>query len=579
MRPLIIDSFAGGGGASEGRRYLSVCSGIEVAALAWVPLGWRPVLVSEIEAFPREVLRIRHGAFDARFSRPADSLALWGDFTALRMRHLRRLGIDPADIDVLVGGTPCQGFSVAGLRGSLSDPRGGLSLAFLRLAHAIQSVRARAGRPGLVVFWENVPGVLSTDDNALGCFLGALVGADDALRSPLKRGRWPGAGMVSGPRGRAAWRVLDAQHFGLAQRRERVFLVGSLGDGPDPAAVLFEPKGLRGHPAPGGEAPEDVAASLTASAGGVSGKDAIAGRVVAGTLAGGARSGGGYSTDDIPLTVGTLDAAGDRGGTLQDAISGRLVSGTLTAHGARARGAGISPETLVAAPALATTPRARDGAKGVDSDCTDTLIPVAFGGNRQSGARDLATALSAHGGPHGQLDFETETFVVAPRLANALRAEGFDASEDGTGRQPALIAFGVTPFDTTQVTSPTNRSNPKPGDPCHPLAASGHAPAIAFNARQDPDVSGHISGPLDTDGGTHAVLTSGVRRLMPVECERLQGVPDHFSRIPWRGRPAEDCPDGPRYRALGNAYPRPVLAWIGRRIAAADMPLFTVAAE
>lgn len=526
-RPLIIDSFAGGGGASEGRRYLSVCSGIEVAALAWVPLGWRPVLVSEIEAFPREILRIRHGAFDARFARPADSLALWGDFTALRMRHLRRLGINPADIDVLVGGTPCQGFSVAGLRGSLSDPRGGLSLAFLRLAHAIQSVRARAGRPGLVVVWENVPGVLSTDDNALGCFLGALVGADDALRSPLKRGRWPGAGMVSGPRGRAAWRVLDAQHFGLAQRRERVFLVGSLGDGPDPAAVLFEPKGLRGDPAPGGEAPEDVAASLTASVGGVSGKDAIAGRVVAGTLAGGARSGGGYSTDDIPL-----------------------VAGTLTAHAARARGAGLNPEGLVAAPALATTLRARDGAKGVDSDCTDTLIPVAFGGNRQSGATDLATALNAHDGPHGRLDFETETFVVAPRLANALRAEGFDASEDGTGRQPALIAFSCKDHGADAGSlSPTLR-------------------AMNFDGS-------HANG-----GGQVAITQeSGVRRLMPVECERLQGVPDHFTRIPWRGRPAEECPDGPQYRALGNAYPRPVLAWIGRRIAAADMPLFTVAAE
>lgn len=167
--------------------------------------------------------------------RPAGSLVLWGDFTALRMRHLRRMGIDPAGIDVLVGGTPCQGFSVAGLHGSLSDPRGGLSLAFLRLAHAIQSVRSRAGRRGLIVVWENVPGVLNTPDNALGCFLGVLVGADDALRSPLERGRWPSAGMVSGPRGRAAWRVLDAQHFGLAQRRERVFLVAGLGDGADPA--------------------------------------------------------------------------------------------------------------------------------------------------------------------------------------------------------------------------------------------------------------------------------------------------------------------------------------------------------
>ena len=557
-------------------RYLSVCSGIEVAALAWVPLGWQPVLVSEIEAFPREVLRVRHGAWDASFARPDGSLALWGDFTALRIRHLRRLGIDPADIDVLVGGTPCQGFSIAGLRGSLSDPRGGLSLAFLRLAHAIQSVRARAGKPGLVVVWENVPGVLSTPDNALGCFLAGLIGADRPLRSPVQRGRWLGAGMVSGPWGRAAWRILDAQHFGLAQRRERVFLVASLGDGPDPAAVLFEPQGLRGDPAPGGEAAEDVAATLTGSLGGVSGKDDIAGRVVAGTLTGGARGSGGYSHDDIPLTVGTVDSAGDRGGTLQDAVSGRLM------------------------PALATTLRARDGARGVDSDATDTLIPVAFGGNRLSGARNLATALNAHGGPYGRLDFETETFVVAPQLANALRAEGFDASEDGTGRQPALIAFSCKDHGADAgALSPTLRAMNFDGS----HANGGGQVAIAYGIRSDASregtaktpsadaagrvrlrdpglgISEEISPTLDA-GAPHGVAyTSGVRRLMPVECERLQGVPDHFTRIPWRGRPAEECPDGPRYRALGNAYPRPVLAWIGRRIDLAFVAPLPAAAE
>lgn len=477
-------------------RYLSVCSGIEVAALAWVPLGWQPVLVSEIEAFPREVLRIRHGAFDARFARPAGSLALWGDFTALRMRHLRRLGIDPADIDVLVGGTPCQGFSVAGLRGSLSDPRGGLSLAFIRLAHAIQSARARAGKPGLVVVWENVPGVLNTPDNALGCFLAALVGADDALHSPLQRGRWPSAGMVSGPRARAAWRVLDAQHFGLAQRRDRVFLAGSLGNGPDPAEILFEPESLRGHPPAGREAAEDVAATLTSSAGGVSGKDDIAGRVVAGTLAGGARSSGGYSVDDIPLVAGAL-TRGDRGISPDQAAAGMII------------------------PALATTLRARDGAKGVDSDATDTLIPMAFGGGVQRGSRDLAAALTAH---PSRSDFETETFVVGQPIA-------FDCK-----------AGGETSFSI--------------GDLPGALRGDGH-------------------------GGGHAAVAqaSGVRRLMPTECEALQGVPRNFTRIPWRGQPEELCPDGPRYRALGNAYPKHVLAWIGRRIGRALTTTVLEAAE
>jgi len=556
-RPLIIDSFAGGGGASEGIRYLSVCSGIEVASLAWKPLGWAPVLLSEIEDFPREMLRQRHGAYDVCRSRPPAGLVpLWGDFSALRMRHLRRFGVDPADIDVLVGGTPCQGFSVAGLRLSLSDPRGNLSLSFLRLAHAIDAARRHAGRPGLIVVWENVPGVLSTPDNALGCFLGALVGADDAVLPGDRPGRgrsnrlwrwraagrwpvldaegsetgkfverpeahipsWPSAGMVAGPRGRAAWRVLDCQHFGLAQRRARVFLVGGLGDGIDPAAVLFEPAGLRGNHPAGGQTRQDLAGSLTASSGGVSGKDDPAGRVVAQTLAGGGRAAGGYSLDDIPLT--------------------------------------------------ATTLRARDGSKGVDSDCTDTLVPMAFGGNRQSGPISVAAALNAHGGPHGRQDFETETFV----LAHTLRAEGFDASEDGTGRGTPLVPVA---FDTTQITSATNRSNPQPGDPCHPLAAEGHPPAIAFDCKAGGETSfsiGALPGTLrgEGSGGGHAAvaLPLGVRRLTPTECERLMGVPDGYTAISWRGRAPEDCPDGPRYRALGNAYPRPILAWLGERIGA-----------
>lgn len=488
-------------------RFLSVCSGIDVASLAWGPLGWSPVLLSEIEPFPREVLRLRYGAEDARRTRTGTGPVLWGDFSALRMRHLRRLGIDPATIDILVGGTPCQPFSIAGLRRSLDDPRGNLALAFLRLAHAINAVRLRAGLPGLIVVWENVPGVFSAPGNAFGHFLGGLVGADAPLCSPLERGRWPRVGLVAGPRARAAWRVLDAQHFGLAQRRERVFLVGDLGDGVDPAAVLLEPKGLRGDPEARREAPEDLAASLTASAGGVSGKGGVAGRVVAGTLTGGARKAGGYSTDDIPL-----------------------VSGTLRSH-------------------------TRPGSNEVGS-----IVPaVAFGGNRQSGPIQVATALNAHGGPHGRLDFEAETFVV-------------------------------TPFDTTQITSATNRSNPQPGAPCHPLSASAHPPAIAFDCKAGGDTSfavGEKAGALRGvgHGGGHAAISyaAGVRRLMPVECERLQGVPDDFTRIPWRGRLAEECPDGPRYFVLGNAYPRPVLAWIGRRIAESvartrstipDLPLF-----
>lgn len=240
-------------------KYASVCSGIGAPEMAWQTLGWESVFMSEIEPFPRAVLEQRFGARCARHG--AAELPLWGDFTALRVRHLRRLGVELPDL--LIAGTPCQSFSVAGGRGSLDDDRGNLTIEFLRLVHAIR----RANRSFRWVVWENVPGVLSTKDNAFGCFLAGLVGADAPLRSPLERGRWPNAGMVAGPVGRAAWRVLDAQHFGVPQRRRRVFVVAGFGDRADPAKVLFEPRGVRGDFAAGGEAGEEAAGAITASIG------------------------------------------------------------------------------------------------------------------------------------------------------------------------------------------------------------------------------------------------------------------------------------------------------------------------
>ena len=171
-------------------KYLSVCSGIEAASVAWHSLGWEPLAFSEIESFPRKVLAHHY-----------PDVPLHGDFTILRDQDWIR------DADVLVGGTPCQAFSVAGLRQSLNDDRGNLTLEFVRLADAIDDLRP-AGN-GAIIVWENVPGVLSVKDNAFGCFLAALVGND----TPLKPtgGQWTNAGMVVGPRRKAAWRVLDAQ--------------------------------------------------------------------------------------------------------------------------------------------------------------------------------------------------------------------------------------------------------------------------------------------------------------------------------------------------------------------------------
>ena len=222
-------------------KYLSVCSGIEAATVAWHPLGWTPLAFSEIEPFPRKVLE--HHYPDVR---------LEGDFTLLREQQWIK------DADILVGGTPCQAFSVAGLRNSLDDDRGNLTLEFVRLADAIDALRSV---PSTIV-WENVPGVLSVKDNAFGCFLGALVGNDDPIVPT--GGKWTSAGMVVGPKRSAAWRVLDAQYFGVAQRRRRVFVVASSRDGFDPAEVLFEREGLRRNTAPSREKGQEPSATIAA---------------------------------------------------------------------------------------------------------------------------------------------------------------------------------------------------------------------------------------------------------------------------------------------------------------------------
>lgn len=212
-------------------RFGSVCSGIEAASVAWNPLGWEAAWFSEIEPFLCAFLAHRF-----------PNVPNYGDMTTLPQRILSGEIEAP---DLLCGGTPCQAFSVAGKRRSLDDARGNLSLVFCQIADAIHSARTQLGKHSPIVFWENVPGVLNTKDNAFGCFLAELVGAD----SPLSSGsvRWPCAGLVAGPKRKVAWRVLSAEHFGVPQRRRRVFVVASPVEGGgavDPAKVLFERQGL-----------------------------------------------------------------------------------------------------------------------------------------------------------------------------------------------------------------------------------------------------------------------------------------------------------------------------------------------
>jgi len=248
-------------------RFGSVCSGIESASVAWHPLGWETAWVSEVDAAASAVLAYR-----------LPNVPNLGDMT--QIAPLIEAGVVEAP-DVLVGGTPCQSFSVAGRRQGLADPRGQLTLSFVEIADAIDSARRAVGKPECVIVWENVPGILSHKDNPFGNFLAALAGEDEPLEPSGKR--WPDAGVVLGPQRAIAWRVLDAQYFGLSQRRKRITLVASARDGFDPGEILLEFDGVRRDSPPSREKGQDVAGTLDArtDGGGFLGTDgACSGHVV-----------------------------------------------------------------------------------------------------------------------------------------------------------------------------------------------------------------------------------------------------------------------------------------------------------
>jgi len=339
-------------------KYGSVCSGVEAATVAWEGLGFEPQWFSEIEKFPSAVLQHHY-----------PNVPNLGDMTKFKEWPNDR------SIDLLVGGTPCQSYSVAGLRKGLADPRGNLMLTYLAIAAQY--------RPKWLV-WENVPGVLSSNRGRdFGTFLGAL--------GQLRYG--------------FAYRVLDAQYHGVAQRRRRVFVVGYLGDWRRAAAVLFERESLSGHPAPRREERQEIAGTVTARSfsGGAGGKPD-----------------GAAVNHFLPQVAGSLDAqCGGAKLTHQSANSGHLI---------------------------------------LERDTIGTLT-----------ARSL----------------------------NALGANDY--------KEPQAVAANMQ-----------------------------------------------------------------VRRLTPKECERLQGFPDSYTQIPYRNKPAEKCPDGPRYKAMGNSMAVPVMRWIGERIKMVD---------
>ena len=482
--------------------YGSVCSGIEAATQAWHPLGMRAAWFAEIEPFPSAVLAHHY-----------PDVPNHGDMTKLAALVLA--GKIPAP-DVLVGGTPCQAFSVAGMREGLTDPRGALTIKYVELADAVDYVRAGQRKPASVIVWENVPGVLSDKGNAFGCFLGALAGEDCELQPSGKK--WQDAGCVYGPKRTIAWRVLDAQYFGLAQRRRRVFVVASARDGFDPTEVLFEREGVRRDTAPRRGEGQDVA----------------------GTIAGGARKNGGYSADDIPHVTAAL---------------------TTNPYG--------------------------------DHESRESLL--VFGGNNTSGPIEVAPARNACASASGRMDFESEAFVVHGTQDPCVSIDQAHALGRNNGQENAVLAFsckdhgadagGIAPTLRAMNHSGSHANAGGQvavcitGDITHTLKAEGFDGSEDGTGRGQPIVAcrdvaqtltsnyGKQVDNTDSSLGPNVVSsTSDVRRLTPRECERLQGFPDDYTRIPWRGRVLGLCPDGPRYKAIGNSKAVTVVRWIGQRL-------------
>jgi DNA (cytosine-5)-methyltransferase 1 len=403
-------------------KYLSVCSGMEAASVAWHPLGWTPVGFSEIEPFPCAILKHRF-----------PNTPNYGSLTEYQSWPL-----EPGAIDLLVVGTPCQSFSVAGLRKGLEDPRGNLALVFLGLADKL--------KPRWIV-WENVPGVLSSSGGRdFGAFLGALVEL--------------GYGF--------AYRVLDAQHFGVPQRRRRVFVVACLGDWRAPAEVLLEPDCVRRDPSTRRKKEQ---AAATGSEVGADGSHPE-----------GCWWDGGQVSQ-------TLDAVLQKGQTMPEKNRFPAV---------------LQP------------------------------VPIAFkvrGGGNYSGTKGGEVKPDEKGGT-GYLGYEDKTFTVATAQDQWVAAPAYPINTLTLGGRP-------DPVNDLRMTMGVGAD----GDPQFTLQAAH----------------------------SHAVATPmAVRRLTPVECERLQGFPDNWSRISWKGKPEEECPDGPRYKACGNSMAVPVMRWIGERIAEVD---------
>ena len=476
-------------------KYLSVCSGVEAATVAWHSLGWQPVAFSEIEPFPSAVLAHHY-----------PNVPNLGDMTKYKEWNLNE------SIDILVGGTPCQSFSVAGLRKGLEDPRGNLALTYVGILDKF--------RPQWFI-WENVPGVLSSGGGRdFGSFLGAVAEC--------------GYGF--------AYRVLDAQNFGVPQRRRRVFVVGHLGDWQPAAKVLFESESLSGDIKSGRKTRKSVTGFVESSFGQYR-EDVIAGTIKA---SGGVLAGGSETFLTVYENHPSDSRVKDMGDTCQTVTSTWGTGGGnipfVQSFGIPGNWIGRKPENG----GNATTPM-------------DNVSPCLTKTDRHGVAFGFEPGIAKREGNPNRFSEE-----ISPTLR----------ADMGDNQVAAAFGWQNSPSQSMSV------------DTISPTLDKSKTPAVAYSfsslssnsMQSDNPVSGcrevELARTVDTtypcpsknQGGIGIMQNMAVRRLTPVECERLQGFPDNYTQIPWNKKVSVDCPDGLRYKAMGNSMAVPVMNWIGKRI-------------
>lgn len=509
---------------------------MEAATVAWHPLGWTPLAFSEIEPFPSALLKHKY-----------PNIPNYGDLT-----KFDEWPLPVGNVDLVVGGTPCQAWSVAGKRLGLDDPRGRVALAYAGLIEK--------HRPRWVV-WENVPGVYSAGKPG-GADFAAFVGALAKLGYHI------------------AYRTLNAEYFGVPQRRRRCILVGYLGDWRPAAAVLFESESLCRDIEKGRKARKGIAPRPQGGAGPSDPR--------------------GCWWDGGQISQ-TLDAVLSKGQTMPDknrfpavlqpvCATGETTHCLTSSHRGSEDGTGRGTP-IVCATGSTTHALTASSNKGATEDGTGRGTPIVIdraafnqGVNAQYAphigeSETMDTLISK--GPHAvgvpfrkakraSTDQDDETWVEADK-ANTLNT--FDLGDTRTTH--AVVHCSDVAPTVTSSGPPFSRTGNERTE-AEALVVQPQPIAFQFGnlmrrAGSDPSTEVFPTVKCDTgDQSPHVAMPMAVRRLTPEECEALQGFPKGYSKIPWKGKPADQCPDGPRYKACGNSMAVPVMAWVGQRIALVD---------